>query len=96
MIDVLRHPLIRFMYLQCGYMRGKLVKIGNSQGVRIPKTLVDQAGLTGEIEFTVLPDGLLISPVEDYDSGNMFIFAGRSALEEMNTPEEDEAWAFLQ
>ena len=77
-------------------MRGKLVKIGNSQGVRIPKALIEQAGLTGEIEFTLLPDGILISPLEEHDSGNIFILASRSALEELNTPEEDAAWAFLQ
>lgn len=72
------------------------MKIGNSQGVRIPKALIEQAGLTGEIEFTLMPDGILISPLEEHDSGNIFILASRSALEEMNTPEEDEAWAFLQ
>ncbi|GAA4157953.1 hypothetical protein GCM10022286_10210 [Gryllotalpicola daejeonensis] len=77
-------------------MRGKLVKIGNSQGFRVPKPLLEQAGLTGEVEFTVLPEGLLVSPVEEHDSGNLFIFAGKSALEELNTPEEDAAWAFLQ
>lgn len=72
------------------------MKIGNSQGFRVPKPLLEEAGLTGEVEYTLLPEGLLISPLEEHDSGNIFILASRSALEELNTPEEDEAWAFLQ
>ncbi|MBK8988245.1 MAG: AbrB/MazE/SpoVT family DNA-binding domain-containing protein [Chloroflexi bacterium] len=41
-----------------------LIKIGNSQGVRIPKTVIEQAGLAGqELEFAVMADGLLIKPL---------------------------------
>ncbi len=29
----------------------KLVRIGNSRGIRLPKTLVEQAGLSGELEL---------------------------------------------
>lgn len=40
-----------------------LVKIGNSQGVRIPKTLIQQASLEGkELSFEIVSEGLLISP----------------------------------
>ena len=42
-----------------------LTKIGNSQGVRIPKSLIQQAGLEGSrIEFELLEDGLLLKPVK--------------------------------
>ncbi len=41
-----------------------LVKIGNSQGVRIPKPLIKQAHLEGkELKFQVLNGGLFITPV---------------------------------
>ena len=41
-----------------------LTKIGNSQGVRIPKPLIRQAHLEdAEIEFVVVEDGLLLKPV---------------------------------
>lgn len=41
-----------------------LIKIGNSQGVRIPKTIIEQAGLAGqELEFAVIAEGLLIKPI---------------------------------
>jgi len=40
-----------------------LVKIGNSQGIRIPKPLVEQAKLEGkELKLKLVSDGLLISP----------------------------------
>lgn len=32
-------------------MRTRLIKIGNSRGVRLPKALLQQAGLTDEIEI---------------------------------------------
>jgi antitoxin MazE len=42
-----------------------LTKIGNSQGVRIPKPIIKQANLENiEIEFEVVKDGLLLKPVK--------------------------------
>ena len=40
----------------------QIIKIGNSQGIRIPKPLVELAKLEGkELDFVVLGDGLLIT-----------------------------------
>jgi len=40
-----------------------IVKIGNSQGIRIPKPLIEQAQLEGkELTLKVLNDGILIAP----------------------------------
>ncbi len=42
-----------------------LTKIGNSQGIRIPKPIIKQAKLeNSEIEFVVVKDGLLLKPVK--------------------------------
>ena len=42
----------------------QLIKIGNSRGIRIPKALIQQAGLEEkELEFSLVEDGLLIKPV---------------------------------
>jgi len=47
-----------------------LVKIGNSQGIRIPKPLVEQADLEGkELKLQLVKDGLLISPQNSVRSG---------------------------
>ena len=37
-----------------------VVKIGNSQGVRIPKLLLEQVGLSGEVEMEVAGDRLVL------------------------------------
>ena len=41
----------------------KIIKIGNSQGIRIPKPIVAIANLENqELDFVVLNEGLLITP----------------------------------
>jgi antitoxin MazE len=40
-------------------MKTKLIRIGNSQGVRIPKPLIEQSGLSDEIEM-ILRDNEII------------------------------------
>ncbi len=40
-----------------------LVKIGNSQGIRIPKPLIQQARLEGkELDIQVVKQGILVTP----------------------------------
>jgi len=41
----------------------QLIKIGNSQGIRIPKPFIEQAHLQGkELKLQIVDDGLLLSP----------------------------------
>ena len=41
----------------------KIIKIGNSQGIRIPKPIIALANLKNiELDFVVLDSGLLITP----------------------------------
>ena len=41
----------------------KIIQIGNSQGIRIPKPLIALANLEGkELEYVVMDRGLLITP----------------------------------
>jgi len=41
----------------------KIIKIGNSQGIRIPKPIIALADLENmELDFVVLDSGLLITP----------------------------------
>ncbi len=43
-----------------------LTKIGNSQGIRIPKPLIEQAHLENvSLELEVLENGLLIRPINN-------------------------------
>ncbi len=42
-----------------------LIRIGNSQGVRIPKAIIEQARLNDkELNFKITDDGLLIQPLK--------------------------------
>ena len=50
-------------------MKTKIVRIGNSQGLRIPKPLLDQTGLSGEVEIEVKDRALVITPVEGVRAG---------------------------
>ncbi len=47
-----------------------LVKIGNSQGIRIPKPLVEQAQLEGkELKLQLVSEGILITPEKEAREG---------------------------
>jgi antitoxin MazE len=41
-------------------IRSKVIKIGNSRGIRIPRILLEQAGLTDEVEMKVEGNKLII------------------------------------
>jgi antitoxin MazE len=45
-------------------MKTKIVRIGNSRGVRIPKPLLAQAGLEGEVELRVVESGIMIRGID--------------------------------
>ena len=41
-------------------VRARIVSIGNSQGIRIPKLLLEQTGIQGEVELEVRQDKIVI------------------------------------
>jgi antitoxin MazE len=50
-------------------MRAHIVKIGNSQGIRIPKPLLDQTGIKDDVELEVDKTRIIISPISNPRSG---------------------------
>lgn len=44
-------------------IRTRIVKIGNSQGIRIPKILLEQSGIDTEVEIEVHDDRLILRAV---------------------------------
>jgi antitoxin MazE len=50
-------------------MKTRLVGIGNSRGVRLPKTIIAQAGLTDEVELGVRDGAIVIARVTSGRSG---------------------------
>jgi antitoxin MazE len=53
-------------------MKTKIVNIGNSRGIRIPKSLIDESGLKSEIELEVQDGQIIIKSIsqsrESWDS----------------------------
>lgn len=45
-------------------MKTRLITIGNSKGIRIPKSFIEEGKLTGEVEIELRPDGIFIKPVK--------------------------------
>ena len=50
-------------------MRTRLIRIGNSRGIRLPKPLIDEAGLAEEVELTLHKGTVIIAPVTGVRSG---------------------------
>jgi antitoxin MazE len=53
-------------------MKAQIIQIGNSQGIRIPKMMLEETGITGEVELQATSDGILIrnikKPRGDWDT----------------------------
>jgi antitoxin MazE len=50
-------------------MRARVVKIGNSQGIRIPKPLLEQIGIMNDVELEVDNNQIIIRPVSNPRQG---------------------------
>ena len=50
-------------------MRARIVKIGNSQGIRIPKPLLEQSGIMDDVELEVEKNQIIIRPVSNPRAG---------------------------
>ena len=46
-------------------MRARVVKIGNSQGIRIPKKLLEQTGIMDDVELDIEKDKIIIRPISN-------------------------------
>ncbi len=50
-------------------MKARLVQIGNSRGIRLPKPLIEEAGLSDEVELRVREGSIVILPARSPRSG---------------------------
>jgi antitoxin MazE len=50
-------------------MKTRIVPIGNSQSIRIPKPLLEQTGLSGEVDVSAEGDALVIRPIRKPRAG---------------------------
>ncbi|OGO40826.1 MAG: MazE family transcriptional regulator [Chloroflexi bacterium RBG_16_57_9] len=56
------------------FLKTRIIKIGNSQGIRIPKLVLEQLGLVEDVELEVQPDQLVVRPAHSprHGWGNQF------------------------
>jgi antitoxin MazE len=50
-------------------MRTRVIKIGNSQGLRIPKPILEQTGIVDHVEIEIEKDRIIIHPVKNAREG---------------------------
>lgn len=79
-------------------MRTKLIAIGNSRGVRIPKPLLTESGLHNQVELQVKKGEIRIiaAPVKTKPVPATALLSEKVLATDWNRPEEDEAWLSLQ
>ena len=50
-------------------MKTRLIRIGNSRGVRLPKPLIAEAGLSDEVELTIREGAIVIESTKQPRAG---------------------------
>jgi antitoxin MazE len=50
-------------------MRARIIKIGNSQGIRIPKPILEQSGITEDVDIEVENNQIIIRPLLKHRTG---------------------------
>ena len=50
-------------------MKARLVRVGNSHGVRIPKAVIEQCGFKDEVELSVKDGALIVVPARGLREG---------------------------
>lgn len=74
-----------------------IIDIGNSRGIRIPKTILSESGLENEVELKVKKGEIKIIPAaKKRKSTDTGLLSEKALSADWNRPEEDEAWKSLQ
>ena len=50
-------------------MNADLIRVGNSQGIRIPKSIIQQCGFEGRVHLEVKENNIILSPVKGAREG---------------------------
>ena len=50
-------------------MKTKIIKIGNSRGIRLPKVVLQQIGIENEVDLEVDQDKIILKPIRRQRSG---------------------------
>jgi antitoxin MazE len=82
-------------------VRTRIVRIGNSRGLRLPKALIEEAALTDDVELRVEPGRLIVQSVREprvgwEDAAKRMHKAGDDRLLDPSTPTrfDEEEWTW--
>lgn len=50
-------------------MKARIIRIGNSRGLRLPKPLIEQAGISDEVDLQIREGAIIISRIESPRAG---------------------------
>ena len=72
-------------------MRARVIKIGNSQGLRIPKPILEQTGIMDDVEIEVVKNQIIIRPVKNAREGweNAFKVMGEKGDDQLKIEDEN-------
>ena len=75
-------------------MKAKIIEIGNSKGLRLPKVLLEQLGIQEEVSLEVSSNGLLIKAVGGarFDWAQAFMEMARKKDDELLDPSSTSQW----
>jgi len=79
-------------------MHARLVRIGNSRGVRLPKAVIEAAGLEDDLDLEVRDGAVIVRNAETIRSGwaeaaAACHAAGQDALEDWDFTSDDGDWS---
>lgn len=79
-------------------MKATIISIGNSKGIRIPKVLLEESGVSDEVELKAKKGEIKIIPIRRRKKANNPLAAASesSFAKDWLRPEEEEAWAVYQ
>lgn len=80
-------------------MKTKIISIGNSQGIRIPKAIIEQCGFNKSVEMEVRDGSLVLTPIKNIREGWAESFQAMAAngddellIDDAIPTVEDENW----
>lgn len=78
-------------------MRTMIIPIGNSRGIRIPKTLLEESGLQKEVELKAKKGEIRITSSKKLKvSITSALLSEKVLAADWNKPEEDKEWKDLK
>lgn len=79
-------------------MNTAIIAIGNSRGIRIPKVLLEESGISGAVELIAKKGEIKIIPLKAKENARLetALLSEKSLATDWDRPEEIDAWESLQ